>query len=62
MAKINKLSVEKTLNKLRAGGAQQSKDALLNNKIDALGEEIVRMRTQRLRLERHQLKRDKGNR
>jgi hypothetical protein len=47
---------------LRAGDAKQSKDALFNNKIDALDEEIERMRTQRLRLERHQRKRDKGNR
>ena len=62
MAEINKLSVEKALDKLRAGDAKQSKDALFNNKIDALDEEIERMRTQRLRLERHQRKRDKGNR
>jgi hypothetical protein len=62
MAEINKLSVEKALDKLRAGDAKQSKDTLFNNKIDALDEEIERMRTQRLRLERHQRKRDKGNR
>jgi hypothetical protein len=46
MAEINKLSVEKAL---RAGDAKQSKDTLFNDKIDALGEEIERMRTQRLR-------------
>jgi hypothetical protein len=40
MAEINKLSVEKALNKLRAGDAKQSKDRLFNDKIDALGEEI----------------------
>ena len=44
MAEINKLSVEKALNKLRAGDAKQSKDTLFNDKIDALGEEIERMR------------------
>lgn len=62
MAEINKLSVEKALDKLRAGDAKQSKDTLFNDKIDALDEEIVRMRTQRLRLEQHQRKREKGNR
>ena len=51
MAEINKLSVEKALDKLRAGDAKQSKDTLFNNKIDALDEQIERMRTQRLRLE-----------
>ena len=62
MAEINKLSVEKALNKLRANDAKQSKDAVLNDKIDVLDEEIARMREQRLRLERHQRKPDKGNR
>lgn len=62
MAEINKLSVEKALDKLRASDAKQSKDALFHNKIGALDEEIERMRLQRLRLERHQHKRDKGNR
>ena len=62
MAEINKLSVEKALDKLRASDAKQSKDTLFNNKIDVLDEEIERMRTQRLRLERHQRKRDKKNR
>jgi hypothetical protein len=61
MAEINKLSVEKALDKLRQGDAKQSKDTLLNDKIDALDEEIERMRTQRLRLEHLQRKRDKGN-
>ena len=56
MAVINKLSVEKTLNKLRANDAKQSKEAVFNNKTDALDEEIERMRAQRLRLERHQRK------
>ena len=55
---INKLSVEKTLDKLRANDAKQSKDTLFNDKIDALDDEIERMRTQRLRLERHQRRPD----
>ena len=55
MAEINKLSVEKTLNKIRADDAKQSKEAF-NDKIDVLDEEIARMRAQRLRLERHQEK------
>lgn len=61
MAEINKLSVEKALDKLRASDAKHSKDALFHNKIDALDEEIERMRLQRQRLEQHQRKRDKGN-
>src|SRR6478609_2752628 len=59
MAEINKLSVEKALDKLRAGDAKQSKDTLFNNKIDALDEEIERIRTQRRRLEQHQRRRDR---
>ena len=55
MAEINKLSVEKTLNKIRADDAKQSKEAF-NDKIDVLDEEIARMRAQRLRLEQHQRK------
>lgn len=62
MAEINKLSVEKALNKLRANDAKQSKDAVFNDKIDVLDEEIARMRAQRLRLEQHQRKRDKDYR
>ena len=62
MAEINKLSVEKALDKLRANDAKQSKEAVFNNKIDVLDEEIARMRAQRLRLEQHQRKRDKDNR
>ena len=61
-SEINKLSVEKALNKLRAGDVKQSKDTLFNDKIDVLGEEIERMRTQRLRLEQYQRRRDKDNR
>jgi hypothetical protein len=62
MAEINKLSVEKALNKLRANDAKQSKDAVFNDKIDVLDEEIARMRAQRLRLEQHQRKREKDDR
>ena len=49
MAEIRKLSVEKTLNKIRADDAKQSKEAAFNDKIDVLDEEIGRMRAQRLR-------------
>ena len=62
MAEINKLSVEKALNKLRANDAKQSNDAVFNDKIDVLDEEIARMRAQRLRLEQHQRKREKDDR
>ena len=55
MAEIKKLSVEKALDRLRA---RDAKDTRFDDKIDVLGEEIKRMRTQRLRLERHQGKRD----
>jgi hypothetical protein len=54
MAEIHKLSVEKTLNKIRGDDAKQSKDAAFKGKIDVLEEEIGRMRAQRQRLERHQ--------
>ena len=54
MAEIHKLSVEKTLNKIRGDDAKQSRDAAFKDKIDVLDEEIGRMRAQRLRLERHQ--------
>ena len=54
MAEIHKLSVEKTLNKIRGDDAKQSKEAAFKGKIDVLDEEIGRMRAQRLRLERHQ--------
>jgi hypothetical protein len=45
MAEINKLSVEKALDK--PAMQKQSKDALFNDKIDVLREEIERMRTPR---------------
>jgi hypothetical protein len=54
MAETDKLSVEKALEKIRSGGSPQSKDERLEDKMDALDEEIKRMRAQRLRLERRQ--------
>jgi hypothetical protein len=58
MAETSKLSVEKALNKIRADEAQDSQSARRDDNMDALDEEIKRMRAQRLRLERHQHKRD----
>ena len=52
MAEINKLSVEKALEKLRGGDQPKSKNVRLE-KDAQLDEEIRRMREQRLRLERH---------
>jgi hypothetical protein len=54
MAEINKLSVEKALEKLRESDQPKSKKARLDEKDAQLDEEIRRMREQRLRLERHQ--------
>jgi hypothetical protein len=54
MAEATKLSVEKALNKLREADAQKSKSTRHEQQIDALDEEIKRMRAQRLRLEAHQ--------
>jgi hypothetical protein len=58
MAEINKLSVEKALEKIRSSDESKSKSAQRDEKIDALDDEIKRMRAQRLRLERPQRKRD----
>ena len=51
MAEINKLSVEKVLNKIRSADAPKSKSAALQKKLDAALEEIERLRaaTRRLR-------------
>jgi hypothetical protein len=57
MADTPKLSVEKALGKLRKSDQVKSKDEQHDEKMDALDEEIERMRAQRLRLERHQRKR-----
>jgi hypothetical protein len=57
MAETPKLSVEKALNKLRESEAK-SKGSLRDEKIDALNEEIERMKAQRRRLDRQLPKRD----
>jgi hypothetical protein len=54
MAQINKLSVEKALQKLHESDSLKSKNARIDEKDAQLDEEIKRMRQQRLRLERHQ--------
>ena len=54
MAETPKLSVEKALKKLRGTDALKSKNAQHAEAIDALADEIKRMRAQRLRLERRQ--------
>lgn len=53
-----KLSVEKALNKIRADDEPKSRSGRRDEEMDALDEEIKRMRAQRLRLDRHQRKRD----
>jgi len=58
MAETTKLSVEKALEKLRGNDPPQSKSARLDDEIADAEEEVKRMRAQRLRLERHQRKRD----
>jgi len=57
MAEINKLSVEKALEKLRGSDSPKSKNDRLDEKEAQLDEEIRRMREQRLRLEGHQRRR-----
>ncbi|WP_271598799.1 hypothetical protein [Bradyrhizobium sp. CCBAU 45384] len=52
MAEINKLSVEKTIEKLRGADQRVSRDQRLEAKTDELNEEIRRMRAQRKRLDR----------
>jgi TolA-binding protein len=54
MAETPRLSVEKALEKLRANDSPKSKKAQLDDKTDALNEEIKRMKAQRLRLDRSQ--------
>jgi hypothetical protein len=53
-----KLSVEKALEKLRGSEPPKSKNERYDEKMDALDEEIKRMRTQRLRLDRPKRTRD----
>jgi hypothetical protein len=52
MAETTKLSVEKALEKLRKSDQPKSRNDRRDEKIDALNEEIRRMRAQRLRLDR----------
>jgi predicted RNase H-like nuclease (RuvC/YqgF family) len=53
MAEINKLSVNKVLDKLRSNDAKNStKNEQLDDKIKALEEETRRLRAQRNRLKR----------
>jgi uncharacterized protein involved in exopolysaccharide biosynthesis len=55
MAEINKLSVEKVLNKLRSNDASNSsRIEQLDEKIKATDEEIQRLRAARARLKRGQ--------
>lgn len=58
MADTPKLSVEKALGKLRNSDRPKSKNEQQDEKMDALDEEVKRMREQRLRLERHQRRRN----
>jgi len=58
MAETTKLSVEKALEKLRGSDPLKSKDQQLDEKTNALNEEIRRMRAQRSRLDQNQRKRD----
>ena len=60
MAETPKLSVEKALEKLRAADATKSKDARRTEEMDALDDEIKRMRAQRLRLD-HQRRSTKSD-
>ena len=58
MAEIKKLSVEKTLNKIRSEDAPKTRSEKRDEEMEVLDEEIKRMRAQRARLDRHQRKRD----
>jgi hypothetical protein len=60
MADTPKLSVEKALAKLRKADQPMSNNERRDGQMSALDEEIKRMRAQRLRLEGHQRKRDRG--
>ncbi|UGA41674.1 hypothetical protein HU230_0025235 [Bradyrhizobium quebecense] len=57
MAETTKLSVEKALEKLRGGDRLKSRDQQLDEKTEALNEEVRRMRAQRLRLDQGKPKR-----
>jgi hypothetical protein len=61
MAETPKLSVEKALEKIRSAEAVKSKDARRTEDMDALDDEIKRLRAQRLRLDRQQRRPNKGD-
>lgn len=52
MAEISKLSVEKALKKLRDADKPKSKNERRTEDMEALDDEIKRLRAQRLRLDR----------
>ena len=54
MAEINKLSVGQVLDKLRSTDVPKSKITRLDDKTEALEQEIQRLRAARRRLERNQ--------
>lgn len=56
MADDKKLSVEKALNKIRRDDAVKSQSERRSQEMDALDEEIKRMRQQRARLENRRRK------
>jgi hypothetical protein len=58
MAEIEKLSVEKVLNKIRSDEAAKPGSVRRDEEMGALDDEIRRMRGQRHRLERRQRKPD----
>ena len=61
MAETPKLSVEKALEKLRGADAPKSRNTRRTDEMNDLDDEIKRMRTQRLRLERHQRRSTKSD-
>jgi hypothetical protein len=61
MAETPKLSVEKALEKIRSADATKSKSERRTEDMDALDDEIKRMRAQRLRLDRQQGRSTKGD-
>jgi len=61
MAETPELSVEKALEKLRSADAPESRNARRTEDMDALDDEIKRMRAQRLRLGRQQRRSTKSD-
>jgi len=60
LAETTKLSVEEALKKIRSADPK-SKDERRNAEMEALEEDIKRMRAQRLRLDRHQRRSTKSD-